>query len=231
VSEYLTDDERREVRWKARCAVLEALSATEGELRRAAVLERALRVAGFSPRELAAPPPESASRRYERLVDHALSWALTNLKRDRLVDNPRTGVWRLSAVARQPVADEAQVNEQRLAELRAMPYADYLRTPEWRRTRAVALLRVRNHCALDSNHTEHLEVHHNTHERLGSELPSDVVVLCHACHRLHHKVSDIPAAPSGGSVPPPGWSDPKPAVQAATADERKPSVLRRLFGS
>jgi hypothetical protein len=32
-----------------------------------------------------APPPERAGEKYARLVDHDLSWALTNLRRDGLV--------------------------------------------------------------------------------------------------------------------------------------------------
>ena len=62
------------------------------------------------------------------------------------------------------------ISEARLAELRAMPYPLYLKTPEWRRTRAAALLRAGNACSLDVTHTDGLEVHHRTYERLGAEL-------------------------------------------------------------
>lgn len=161
------------------------------------------------------------------MVDHALSWALTNLKRDGLVENPRRAVWGLSKVAREPVqtAGDRPLGDQRLAELRAMPYGEYLRTQEWRRTRAAALLRAGNRCALDAGHTDRLEVHHNTYERLGAELARDLIVLCHSCHRLHHKRN--PA----GSVPPPGWV-PANAPASSSAPPLTPgkhSLLRRLL--
>jgi restriction endonuclease Mrr len=174
--------------------MLDALRALEGDARREVILKRALADGGFSSRELAAPPPDSASEKYARLVDHDLSWALTNLKRDGLVENPRWGTWRLTESALQPeeTAVDEPVTVERLAELNAMPYRLYLRTPEWRRTRAAALLRAGNACSLDVTHTEGLEVHHRTYERLGAELITDLVVLCHACHRLHHMENGRP---------------------------------------
>ncbi len=82
----------------------------------------------------------------------------------------------------------ASVTADRLAELHSMPYQFYLRTPEWRRTRAAALVRAGYACSLDVTHTRDLEVHHRTYERLGEELATDLVVLCHSCHQLHHHV-------------------------------------------
>jgi restriction endonuclease Mrr len=179
-------------------AMLHALTALGDDSRREAILERALADGGFTLRELAAPPPEGAGEKYARLVDHDLSWALTNLKRDGLVENPKWGTWRLISAALAP--SEAAVDEpvaaERLAELRAMPYSRYLRTPEWRRTRAAALLRAGNSCSLDVTHTDDLEVHHRTYEHLGAELVMDLVVLCHSCHRLHHKECGRPSGPS-----------------------------------
>jgi len=67
-----------------------------------------------------------------------------------------------------------------------MPYRQYLRTPEWRRTRAAALHRAGNRCAFDVTHATDLEVHHRTYERLGEELAGDLLVLCRECHRIHH---------------------------------------------
>jgi 5-methylcytosine-specific restriction endonuclease McrA len=67
-----------------------------------------------------------------------------------------------------------------------MSYSDYLRTPEWQRTRAAALTIAGYRCALDATHTDGLEVHHNTYERLGAELAGDLVVLCRSCHARHH---------------------------------------------
>jgi len=183
--------------------MLDALRTLGGDARREAILERALADGGFTPRELAAPPPEAAGEKYSRLVDHDLSWALTNLKRDGLVENPKWGAWSLTSAALLPVepAVDEPVAVERLAELRAMPYRLYLRTPEWRRTRAAALLRADNACSLNVTHTDSLEVHHRTYERLGAELIMDLVVLCHSCHELHHlehgrSRRGHPAAPS-----------------------------------
>lgn len=185
----LDEAERRTLRQKVRTATLESLRALGGEAQRKQVLDWALAHGGFTSRELAAPSPEKAVEQYPRLVDYYLSWALTNLKRDGLVENPKWSTWKLTGTAltatAKPVAEA--VSAKRLAELRAMPYPLYLRTPEWRRTRAAALLRAGNCCSLDAKHIDGLEVHHNTYERLGAELTTDLVVLCHSCHQLHHK--------------------------------------------
>jgi restriction endonuclease Mrr len=207
---HLDDAERRELRGKARKATLNALSAFGGEATRASVIERALADGGFTPRELAAAPPEAAGEKFDRAVDHELAWVLTNLKRDGLVENPKWGTWRLVGAATEgPTLVAESYPAVRVAELQAMPYRRYLRSPEWRRTRAAALLRAGNACALDVRHTDKLEVHHRTYERLGEELASDVVVLCRTCHRLHHAQLGRPrrdAAHSAGDQRPVKWS-------------------------
>lgn len=230
----LNDGERRALRQKARTATLDALRALGGDARREAILKRALADGGFTPRELAAPPPEAAGEKYARLVDHDLSWALTNLKRDGLVENPKWGTWRLADPALLPVepAVDEPVAAGRLAELRAMPYPLYLRTPEWRRARAAALLRAGHSCSLDVTHTDDLEVHHRTYERLGAELATDLVVLCRSCHRLHHMEHGRPrrersAAPSHRTAA----HDSAAASAIQPGRQRKPSLLRRLLES
>jgi restriction endonuclease Mrr len=214
--------------------MLDALRTLGGDARREAILERAQAAGGFTPRELAAQPPEAAAEKYARLVDHDLSWALTNLKRDGLVENPKWGIWRLTSAAHPPL--EPSVDEpvavERLAELRAMPYRLYLRTPEWRRTRAAALLRAGNACSLDVTHTELLEVHHRTYERLGAELVTDLVALCHSCHELHHAEHGRPRRGHSAAASLRSAEN----SSAATPDNRpgkrrKPSLLRRLLES
>ncbi len=203
------------LRQKVRTATLESLRALGGGAQRKQVLDWALAHGGFTSRELAAPSPEKAVEQYPRLVDYYLSWALTNLKRDGLVENPKWSTWKLTGIAltatAKPVAEA--VSAKRLAELRAMPYPLYLRTPEWRRTRAAALLRAGNCCSLDAKHIDGLEVHHNTYERLGAELTTDLVVLCHSCHQLHHKQ----------------YGRPRRKQSTKPAKRRKPSLLRRLL--
>lgn len=243
----LSDSERRDLRRKVRAATLDALHAFGGEGRRDAIRDRALACGGFTGRELAAAAPEGAPEKVERLVVHLLAWELTNLKRDGLVDNPRWGVWRLAGAALEPpeyLVDDLP-GPDRLAELQAMAYRDYLRTPEWRRTRAAALLRAGNRCAMDVTHDGALEVHHNSYERLGCELATDLVVLCRSCHALHHRQHGRPRRgprPAPGAAPSPSPSPsivaradvpsrPPPGVQeqAAAPSPRQPSLLRRLL--
>jgi restriction endonuclease Mrr len=226
--------ERRALRRKARAAVLNALTALGGDARRDAILERALTDGGFTTRELAAAPPEAAGEKYARMVDHDLSWALTNLKRDGLVENPRWGTWRLTSAANPPIATavEKPVSVERLAALREMPYRLYLRTPEWRRTRAAALLRAGDACSLDVTHTDNLEVHHRTYERLGAELVTDLAVLCHTCHGLYHEEHGR-ARRERSALQSLGVETDNPAVTSASRPDkpRKRSLLRRLLAS
>ena len=232
----LTATEKRELRQKACRATLQALHELGGEGHRQEIRSRALASGGFSTRELDAPPPAGGEKKYSRRVDHNLSWALTNLKGTGAVENPSRGVWRLASGVATPgsqVANEP-LSARRLLELRKMPYPRYLRTPEWQQTRADALVRAGNCCSLDVTHTGDLEVHHRTYERLGSEHSSDLVVLCHACHQLHHNmfgrprrgvpnptnlVAAVAVAPVVGIAP------------NSQADRRKRSWLGRLLAS
>ena len=69
----------------------------------------------------------------------------------------------------------------RLAMLRAMSYIEYLRSPEWKAKSAEALAKA-HHCCHKCAEKIGLEVHHRTYERLGCELPEDLVVLCARHH-------------------------------------------------
>lgn len=191
-------NERRALGNKARTATLRALHALGGGAQRGTIREWALAHGGFTERELEAPPPENAIGKYRCAVDHRLSWTLTNLKREGLLENPKWNTWRLTSAGLAATATEAAkqlvperliepVDPKRLEELRTMPYRRYLQTSEWSRTRKAALTRAGNACSLDATHTENLEVHHRSYEHLGAELASDVLVLCHSCHQLHHK--------------------------------------------
>jgi hypothetical protein len=233
VSQPLDKDEWRALRKKARVATLDALRDLGGEAQRRAIYKWALAHGDFTARELAAAPPERAEGKYRCAVDHQLSWALTDLKRDGLVENPRWNIWKLTGVAT-PAAATALVEpigRERLAELRAMRYRDYLRTPEWRSTRAVALLRVGNACSLDVTHTEKLEVHHRTYERLGAELVTDLVVLCHACHQLHHQEQGLPGQGRHKDRLPPPAVEERSMRSSRRRKHRWLSLFRRPFPS
>lgn len=195
VEEALNDAERRELRAKARAALLTTLRAFGGDALRRPLLEQAREGGGFTARELAAPAPPNG--RHTLLVDHELSWSLTNLRRDGLVENPRRSVWALAGAATESVAPPAALSaasEDRLAELRAMPYREYLRTPEWRKTRAAALYRAGAQCAFDPAHTGPHHVHHRTYVNLGAERAEDLLVVCEECHRVHHAHHGQPRA-------------------------------------
>jgi hypothetical protein len=190
----LSSEERRQMRRKVRQAVLKTLQEIGGEGKRHTILAHARQVGGFSQRELMSPSPPAARRDHPLLIDHDLSWALTELKRDGLLENPARNTWRLTAhatVNAEP-AGPSVTSLERIEALRAMPYNEYLRSPEWRQTRAAALVRADYCCALDPTHTHELEVHHRTYERLGAELSTDLIVLCRPCHRLHHKANGRP---------------------------------------
>lgn len=191
------------MRRKARVATLEALRALGGEATRSAIREHALEHGGFTDRERLARPAQPG---HDPPLEYALSWTLTNLKRVGLVTNPARSVWALAgeaAVTAPPLA--APVIGRRLEQLRAMPYPAYLRSPEWRETRAAALVRAGHACQLDLTHVLDLEVHHRTYARLGEERPEDLFVLCEKCHQNHHAFVGRPSSrePLPESAPPP----------------------------
>ena len=68
---------------------------------------------------------------------------------------------------------------------RAIPYARYLETHHWQRMRELARDAAGERCQL-CNSTDRLETHHKTYDRIGSELLSDLIVLCHDCHAKFH---------------------------------------------
>lgn len=64
-------------------------------------------------------------------------------------------------------------------------YADYLKSELWQAKREIALARAGYKCQLCSK-TQNLNVHHNTYDRIGKELETDLVVLCRDCHAKFH---------------------------------------------
>lgn len=82
--------------------------------------------------------------------------------------------------------ERRRLEAERSRVLRSMPYKLYLQTDEWAATRTAALRRARYACQLCKGNGMALDVHHNTYERRGSEMPSDLVVMCRDCHSKHH---------------------------------------------
>lgn len=69
---------------------------------------------------------------------------------------------------------------------RALAYAAYIASPEWRAKAEAIKARDGYHCRLCFR-TVSLEVHHSTYERLGAELDTDLITLCHDCHTAFHE--------------------------------------------
>lgn len=66
---------------------------------------------------------------------------------------------------------------------RRVDYYIYIKSPEWKARADAAKERAGYRCQF-CNGTDRLEAHHRTYERLGNELPDDITVLCHECHRV-----------------------------------------------
>lgn len=64
-------------------------------------------------------------------------------------------------------------------------YEEYLQSPHWHAVRDRALAYAEHKCQLCYS-AKDLQVHHRTYERVGKERPSDLTVLCKACHEKHH---------------------------------------------
>lgn len=74
-----------------------------------------------------------------------------------------------------------------------LKYREYLKSPEWQRRRRHALQRADFLCQNCNKRDKRLEVHHLTYARRGHELPTDLIVLCRACHEAFHEMLGMPA--------------------------------------
>lgn len=64
-------------------------------------------------------------------------------------------------------------------------YEEYLKSPQWRATR-LRLFAIRGRKCERCASKYRIEVHHLTYTRIGQERPSDLQILCHACHQKTH---------------------------------------------
>ena len=69
-------------------------------------------------------------------------------------------------------------------------YSLYLSSTHWKSIRKEALSRANYKCSSCSARDCILEVHHNTYERLGRELQTDLIVLCKPCHKRIHDLNE-----------------------------------------
>ena len=72
-------------------------------------------------------------------------------------------------------------------------YEEYLKTAAWAEKRKAAKERAKYRCQTCGVSHRKINAHHNTYERLGDELPSDLLVLCEPCHLTFH---GLPKPPS-----------------------------------
>lgn len=81
-------------------------------------------------------------------------------------------------------------------------YHGYLRSEAWKERRARAIEAAGGRCQV-CNSNRSLNVHHRTYERVMSEIPGDLIVLCETCHGIFHRNGRL-AKPS----------DPEPPIDA-----------------
>ena len=79
----------------------------------------------------------------------------------------------------------------------AVDYHEYIKTEAWRERAEAAKQRVGHRCQICNRPATRvtLDVHHRTYERLGTERPEDLTVLCRGCHELYEKNRRIPPPP------------------------------------
>lgn len=65
-------------------------------------------------------------------------------------------------------------------------YYDYLKTPQWKLFRQLALDTLGHECGKCGNKNE-LQVHHKHYRNIFQENIKDVMILCASCHRMTHK--------------------------------------------
>jgi hypothetical protein len=93
-----------------------------------------------------------------------------------------TGYWELARIQVLRVLPEGTDSSLPFKKL----YALYLKSHHWAGVRR-RLIHPDSTCT-DCSGKKILQIHHKTYSRLGSELDSDLRVLCAGCHRKQHKL-------------------------------------------
>lgn len=83
----------------------------------------------------------------------------------------------------------ARLSDAERRRLSKLSYAEYLQTPLWQQRRERSLALARHHCQRCGSRRR-LQVHHRTYDRLGEEADEDLEVLCDACHRQEHGITE-----------------------------------------
>ena len=70
-------------------------------------------------------------------------------------------------------------------------YEKHLKSAQWKNTRRV-LFRLRGEkCEVCKKPSPNLEIHHLNYKRLGSELASDLKIVCKKCHAQEDRKREI----------------------------------------
>lgn len=69
-------------------------------------------------------------------------------------------------------------------------YEAYLKSHDWIVRRAATLEQAENICEI-CGHFKATQVHHINYERIGFELDSDLMAVCHFCHSLLHHRNEL----------------------------------------
>lgn len=86
-----------------------------------------------------------------------------------------------------PMSDLQRTFLEARSERRPSSYQQYLNTAEWM-MRKLAILSERGSRCIDCRRTDKpVQLHHLSYERLGRELPEDLVILCAVCHGKRHR--------------------------------------------
>lgn len=76
--------------------------------------------------------------------------------------------------------------------LRRRFYENYLLSPQWQTLRRVVLARAGGICE-HCRSAKATQIHHKTYDRLGNELPDDLLAVCDACHGALHSAEEVAA--------------------------------------
>lgn len=71
-----------------------------------------------------------------------------------------------------------------------MKYSDYLLTDHWKELSNKRKSIDGYKCTVCGS-TENLNVHHKTYKNIGNEDIDDVITLCHECHVIVHRVTEV----------------------------------------
>lgn len=104
-------------------------------------------------------------------------------------------------------------------------YHKYLKSDAWKRTRKHKIEEARGKCQLCES-PDRIQVHHRTYDRIGDEGLSDLIVLCHRCHKRFHDVLPTPQFTTSEITP--EWTSHMRRSSATRRTPEQQATLDRL---